>query len=136
MQRVFRSRRTTSEIWPGRARVAREFTVERFYAEAEVLDPDQPENGSGREPSSPAQSTCTHETHAKGQQLMLAEIFGPDGLIVLGILLVVLLFGGAQLPKLARGLGTASHEFRKGVAEGEGSSSRDDAATTSEPTKD
>jgi sec-independent protein translocase protein TatA len=31
---------------------------------------------------------------------------------------VALLFGGTQLPKLARSLGSASHEFRKGVEEG------------------
>ena len=37
-------------------------------------------------------------------------------LIVLGIAL--LLFGGARLPKLARSMGQASKEFRKGVAEG------------------
>jgi len=47
---------------------------------------------------------------------MLAEILGPDILIVLAI--VALLFGGSQLPKLARSLGSASHEFRKGVDEG------------------
>jgi sec-independent protein translocase protein TatA len=37
-------------------------------------------------------------------------------LIVLGI--VLLLFGGAKLPKLARSMGQASKEFKKGVAEG------------------
>ena len=47
---------------------------------------------------------------------MLAEILGPDILIVLAI--VALLFGGSQLPKLARSLGSASQEFRKGVDEG------------------
>ena len=34
-------------------------------------------------------------------------------LIVLGIAL--LLFGGAKIPKLARSLGEASREFRKGI---------------------
>jgi sec-independent protein translocase protein TatA len=51
--------------------------------------------------------------------VVLAEIIGPDLLIVLAI--VALLFGGSQLPKLARSLGSASHEFRKGVEEGHGS---------------
>ncbi|MSO78373.1 MAG: twin-arginine translocase TatA/TatE family subunit [Acidimicrobiia bacterium] len=37
-------------------------------------------------------------------------------LIVLGI--VMLLFGSSQLPKLARSMGAASKEFKKGVAEG------------------
>jgi len=47
---------------------------------------------------------------------VLAEILGPDLLIILAI--VALLFGGSQLPKLARSLGQASHEFRKGVSQG------------------
>ena len=50
---------------------------------------------------------------------MLADIFGPDGLIVLAVIVVVLLFGGSQLPKLARGLGSASHEFKKGMEHGD-----------------
>ena len=50
---------------------------------------------------------------------VLAEIFGPDGLIVIVVLAVVLLFGGRKLPELARGLGSASHQFKKGLAEGE-----------------
>ena len=48
--------------------------------------------------------------------MMLAEILGPDLLIILGI--VVLLFGGSQLPKLARSLGSAKAEFEKGTREG------------------
>ena len=47
---------------------------------------------------------------------MLANIVGPDLLIVLAV--VALLFGGTQLPKLARSLGSASHEFRKGAEQG------------------
>ncbi len=43
---------------------------------------------------------------------MFAEIFGPDVLIVLVI--VALLFGGAKLPQLARSLGSAKSEFEKG----------------------
>ena len=50
---------------------------------------------------------------------ILTEIFGPDGLIVIAVVVVVLLFGGSRLPRLARGLGSASHEFKKGIAEGE-----------------
>ncbi|HEX6476790.1 MAG TPA: twin-arginine translocase TatA/TatE family subunit [Acidimicrobiales bacterium] len=45
---------------------------------------------------------------------MLANIIGPDLLIVLGV--VVLLFGGSQLPKLARSLGSARREFEQGVS--------------------
>ena len=47
---------------------------------------------------------------------VLAEIIGPDILIVLAVVLV--LFGGSQLPKLARGLGSAQREFKKGLDEG------------------
>jgi len=47
---------------------------------------------------------------------MLAEIFGPDLLIVL-IVVAVVLFGGAAIPKLARNLGSAQNEFKKGMSE-------------------
>jgi sec-independent protein translocase protein TatA len=40
----------------------------------------------------------------------------PEILIILAV--VLLLFGSTQLPKLARSLGQASKEFRKGVDEG------------------
>lgn len=53
---------------------------------------------------------------------MLANVLGPDGLIVIAVIVIVLLFGGSQLPKLARGLGSASHEFRKGMEEGDADS--------------
>ncbi len=43
---------------------------------------------------------------------MLANILGSDTLIVLVIAFVVL-FGGSQLPKLAKNLGAASRELRK-----------------------
>jgi sec-independent protein translocase protein TatA len=45
---------------------------------------------------------------------MLAEIFGPDFLIVI-LIVVVVLFGGAAIPKLARNLGSARKEFEKGL---------------------
>jgi sec-independent protein translocase protein TatA len=51
--------------------------------------------------------------------MFLANILGPDGVIVLVIIVLVLLFGGTQLPKLARGLGEASHEFKKAQKEAE-----------------
>ncbi len=49
---------------------------------------------------------------------MLADILGPDLIIVIVVAVIVLLFGGSKLPKLARGLGSASHEFKKGLEEG------------------
>jgi Sec-independent protein translocase protein TatA len=48
---------------------------------------------------------------------MLGEIFGVDGVIV-AIILIVLLFGGAAIPKLARNLGSAKNEFEKGLEAG------------------
>jgi sec-independent protein translocase protein TatA len=57
---------------------------------------------------------------------MLAEIFGPDLLIVL-IVVVVVLFGGAAIPKLARNLGSAQNEFKKGMAD-----SKDEQAKTAD----
>jgi sec-independent protein translocase protein TatA len=50
---------------------------------------------------------------------MLADLVGPDSLIVIAVVVIVLLFGGTRLPKLARGLGSASHEFKKGMEEGD-----------------
>jgi len=48
---------------------------------------------------------------------MLAEIFSAYDLIIV-LVVVLLVFGGTQLPKLARSLGSASREFKKGVEEG------------------
>jgi sec-independent protein translocase protein TatA len=44
---------------------------------------------------------------------VVGEILGPDLLIVLAIVLV--LFGGSQLPKLARSIGSAKREFENGA---------------------
>jgi sec-independent protein translocase protein TatA len=43
----------------------------------------------------------------------LAFLEGPDGLIVL--LIVLVLFGGSKVPQLARSLGEAKHEFEAGM---------------------
>ena len=53
---------------------------------------------------------------------MLGEIFGFDGMIVL-VVLVALLFGGAAIPKLARSLGSAKNEFEEGLDAGKRASS-------------
>lgn len=63
---------------------------------------------------------------------ILSEIFGVDGVIIIVAIVIVLLFGGNKLPKLARGLGSASHEFRKGVAEGD-KSTDDEGSTETKP---
>ena len=48
---------------------------------------------------------------------MFAGLFdGPELIVVLVVVLV--LFGGSQIPKLARNLGQAQKEFKKGLDEG------------------
>jgi sec-independent protein translocase protein TatA len=49
--------------------------------------------------------------------MFMGEIFGPDLLIVV-IVVAVLIFGGAAIPKLARNLGSAKTEFEKGIKAG------------------
>lgn len=47
---------------------------------------------------------------------MLAfDLGGPEILII--VLVVLVLFGGSQIPKLARNLGSAQKEFKKGLEE-------------------
>ena len=46
----------------------------------------------------------------------MAGLGAPELIIIL--LIVMLIFGGSKLPKLARSLGESSKEFRKGLAEG------------------
>lgn len=58
---------------------------------------------------------------------MLAEIFGPDGLILIVVVVVVLIFGGAAIPKLARSLGSAQGEFKKGVTDAKAEATTGDA---------
>jgi sec-independent protein translocase protein TatA len=51
--------------------------------------------------------------------MLFGEIFSaPDIAVVL--IVVLLLFGGRKLPQLARSLGSASSEFKKGIEEGAG----------------
>lgn len=42
---------------------------------------------------------------------------GPELFIVLAVVLVI--FGGSQLPKLARNLGQAQQELKRGIRDGE-----------------
>jgi len=53
---------------------------------------------------------------------------GPPELILI-LVVVLVLFGGAQLPKLARNLGKAQQEFKKGL---EGARAGDDEAAATE----
>ncbi len=62
--------------------------------------------------------------------MFFGEIFGPDLLIVV-IVLAVVIFGGSAIPKLARNLGSAKSEFEKGLKEAKAS----DAAKASDVTE-
>jgi Sec-independent protein translocase protein TatA len=64
---------------------------------------------------------------------MLGEIFGVDGIIVL-IVVLALLFGGAAIPKLARNLGSAKNEFAKGLDEAKHVPATDPTVRTEAPT--
>ncbi len=63
------------------------------------------------------------------------DIGAPELIIVLVV--VLLLFGGAKLPKLARSLGQAQNEFKKGLTEGkDGTPAAAAPATPAEPPAD
>ena len=53
---------------------------------------------------------------------------GPEIWII--ILLVVVLFGGSRLPKIARNLGKAQSELKKGLADGAAELKKDEAPKT------
>lgn len=57
--------------------------------------------------------------------LTFVNLGGSELIIILVIVLV--LFGGAKLPKLARSLGQAQKEFKDGIKDGEAPSSEDSA---------
>jgi len=56
--------------------------------------------------------------------MVLADIFGMDGIIVV-LVVVLVLFAGPQIPKLARSLGAAKGEFEKGLNEGKDAAAKD-----------
>jgi sec-independent protein translocase protein TatA len=62
---------------------------------------------------------------------MFAFLDPPEILLILVVVLV--LFGGAQLPKLAKNLGKAQKEFKDGLAEGTKSA---EAKTAADKTSD
>jgi sec-independent protein translocase protein TatA len=49
---------------------------------------------------------------------------GPTELIII-LVIVLVLFGSTRLPKLARSMGQASKEFKKGINEGETAADED-----------
>ena len=58
---------------------------------------------------------------------MFAGLFdGPEVIVVLVVILV--LFGGSQIPKLARNLGQAQKDLKKGLNEGAAADSSGDSS--------
>ena len=49
---------------------------------------------------------------------MLATL-GPQELLIIGIVLLVVVFGAKKIPEMARSMGRAQSEFKKGVKEGQ-----------------
>jgi len=66
--------------------------------------------------------------------VFLGEIFGPDLLIVV-IVVAVLVFGGSAIPKLAKNLGSAKSEFEKGLKEAKTTDAAPDKPATPAETK-
>ena len=56
---------------------------------------------------------------------MISFLEGPELIIVLVVVLV--LFGGSQLPKFAKNLGSAQKEFKKAMDEGKADDSSSDS---------
>ncbi len=50
---------------------------------------------------------------------MIAGLFDSPAEIGIVLLVVLLLFGGAQLPKLAKNIGKAQKEFKDGLSDGQ-----------------
>ena len=50
---------------------------------------------------------------------MFAGFFDSPTEIIIVLVVILVLFGGAQLPKLAKNLGKAQKEFKDGLADGQ-----------------
>lgn len=61
---------------------------------------------------------------------MFSTIFSASNDLIVIVIAIVVLFGGTQLPKLARNAGTAMKEFRKGHSDETGDGAANAAATT------
>jgi len=49
---------------------------------------------------------------------MIAGLIDGPGEIAILVIVVLVLFGGSQIPKLAKNLGKAQNEFKKGLEQG------------------
>lgn len=74
---------------------------------------------NGRKPHNPADlwSPSAVPLSAYGFPDLTAQIVGIEWIVVLIVIAILLLFGPQKLPELARGIGRAMGEFRRGKAE-------------------
>jgi sec-independent protein translocase protein TatA len=64
---------------------------------------------------------------------MLADLFGLDAIWAI-VIIAVLIFGGAAIPKLARSLGSAKTQFEKGLDEGKKAGDPDTTSSSTSAT--
>lgn len=63
---------------------------------------------------------------------MFAGLIDGPGEIAILVIVILVLFGGSQIPKLAKNLGKAQQEFKKGLDQGQKESSEDKTETIDE----
>ena len=68
-------------------------------------------------------------------RMSLLAFLGPQELTLV-VILALVVFGGSQLPKLARNLGRAQKELQKGMAEGAADADRAEGAADVDSTED
>ena len=106
----------TVEVEFDSAQAAQDFRPPAWFG-AEVTDVDGWSNAALARHGRP---DATSEQTADLRPLSSSRLTMPSGaewFIVLAVVLVI--FGGSQLPKLARNLGKAQKEFKDGLAEGQ-----------------
>jgi sec-independent protein translocase protein TatA len=61
-------------------------------------------------------------------------VFGSVGMpeLIIGLVVILLLFGAKRVPELARGLGSGVREFKKGTQEGEVEDKKEEEAKKDE----
>jgi sec-independent protein translocase protein TatA len=63
---------------------------------------------------------------------MFAGLIDGPGEIAILVIVILVLFGGSQIPKLAKNLGKAQQEFKKGLDQGQKEANADDKADKTE----
>ena len=63
---------------------------------------------------------------------MFAGLIDGPGEIAILVIVILVLFGGSQIPKLAKNLGKAQQEFKKGLDQGQKESTDDKTETIDE----